>query len=174
MYSWSPSTSFSALPATPPRAAGAAPRGIDLRGAVDWDDFAATRWALAGRGDERPTLTPHALDGLSFPVTLAWAMQQPRVADAIRDARRGATARDARAAARAAGVAETEALGDADPDAPPLEEAAVRAVMQEAPPGGVGGKQLDVATGPAATSQTASEAAAWTNQTCYRQACWYR
>ena len=47
---------------------------------------------LAGRG-ERPTLTPHALDGLSFPVTLAWAMQQPRVADAIRDARRGATAR---------------------------------------------------------------------------------
>ena len=120
MYSWSPSTSFSALPVMPPRAMGAAPRGVDLRGAVDWDDFAATRWALAGRGDERPTLTPHALDGLSFPVTLAWAMQQPRVADAIRDARRGATARDARAAARAAGLAETEALGDADPDAPPL------------------------------------------------------
>ena len=124
MYSWSPSLSFSTLPAVPPRGAGAAPRGVDLRGAVDWDDFAATRWALAGREDERPTLTPHALDGLSFPVTLAWAMQQPSVAEAIRDARRAATARDARAAALAAGargtIHGTEPLGDGDPDAPPL------------------------------------------------------
>ena len=122
MYSWSPTTSFSTLPAVPPRGAGAAPRGVDLRGAVDWDDFAATRWALAGREDERPTLTPHALDGLSFPVTLAWATQQPSVAEAIRDARRAATARDARAAALAAGFFARGSmyLGDGDPDAPPL------------------------------------------------------
>ena len=118
MYLWSSATSFSALPPPRARAAGVAPRGVDLRGAVDWDDFASARWALAGRGDERPTLTPHALDGLSFPVTLARVIQQPRVAEAIRDARRGATARDVFAAARAAGG--SAPLGDGDSDVPPL------------------------------------------------------
>ena len=121
MLSWSETTAFTALPAAPPRAPGSIPRGVDLRGAVDWDDFTSTRWFLAGRPDgERPTLTPHALDGLSFPITLSWATQQPRVAEAIRDARRGASPLDARAAARAAGVDENSCLGDEDPNAPPL------------------------------------------------------
>ena len=91
--SWSSSTDFSKLPAVPPRdfsgrERGTAPRGADLRDASDWEDFIQTRWALAGKEDEQPVLTPHALDGLSFPVTLAWALQQPGVSEAVAAARK--------------------------------------------------------------------------------------
>ena len=86
--SWSSSTDFSTLPSVPPREPGTAPRGIDLRDASDWEDFIQTRWALAGKEDEQPVLTPHALDGLSFPVTLAWSLQQPGVSEALAAARK--------------------------------------------------------------------------------------
>ena len=41
------------------------------------EDYVQVRWAIAGC-EEQPVLTPHALDGLSFPVTLAW--ETPRCA----------------------------------------------------------------------------------------------
>lgn len=42
-------------------------RGVDLRDAEDWEDFVQVRWAIAGREEEQPVVTPAALDGLSFP-----------------------------------------------------------------------------------------------------------
>jgi hypoxia-inducible factor (prolyl hydroxylase) len=89
--SWSSATEFSPLPAVPPRAKHTAPRGVDLRDAGDWEDYIQVRWAIAGCEDQ-PLLTPHTLDGLSFPVTLAWALQQKPVSDAIAAARAAAVA----------------------------------------------------------------------------------
>lgn len=121
MLHWSSETAFTAMPVLPAKEnTKAVPRGVDLRGAVDWDDFASTRWSLAGRDHERPTLTPHALDGLSFPVTLAWATQQPLVREAIQSALSGATVLDLTSAAAAAGADETTTCGDGDPATPPL------------------------------------------------------
>ena len=85
--SWTAATEFSPLPPVPPRAPRAAPRGVDLRDAEDWEDFVQVRWAIAGREEEQPVVTPAALDGLSFPVTLAWALQQPPIIKAVADAR---------------------------------------------------------------------------------------
>ena len=89
--SWSAATEFSPLPPVPPPAhRSVAPRGVDLRDAGDWEDYVQVRWAIAGCEDQQPVLTPHALDGLSFPVTLAWALQQKPVTDAIAAARAAA------------------------------------------------------------------------------------
>ena len=123
MLHWSSETAFTPLPPLPTRfGKKTITRGVDLAGAVDWDDFATTRWCLAGADHERPTLTAHALDGLSFPITLAWATQQPAVAAAIHDAKlRGAnSAADVRFAAAAAGVDDNATLGDGDLTLPPL------------------------------------------------------
>ena len=105
--SWTSSTDFSPIPSMPPPARNVAPRGVDLRDANDWEDYIQTRWAIAGCNDQ-PVITPHTLDGLSFPVTLAWALQQRPVIDAIAAARAAAVptaADDALSAAVAAGAA---------------------------------------------------------------------
>lgn len=121
--SWSADTEFTPLPSPLPRRPGAAPRGVDLRDAVDWEDFTRARWSLAGIEDARPTLTPHALDALSFPVTLAWALQLETTRDALRAARVAAeTAGRARvlaAVAAAAGAKSGTDVGDGDPAAVP-------------------------------------------------------
>ena len=88
---WTPETAFTPMPPPVPREPGAPPRGVDLSDATDWEDFFQPRWALAGLEGERPTLTPHALDGLSFPVTLAMATQLAPVRDATDAARAGRT-----------------------------------------------------------------------------------
>ena len=104
--SWSADTEFTPLPPPLPRRPGAAPRGVDLRDAVDWEDFTQVRWSLAGIEDARPVLTPHALDALSFPVTLAWALQLETTRDALRAARVAAeTAGRARVLAAVAAAA---------------------------------------------------------------------
>ena len=95
---------------------GAAPRGVDLRGAVDWDDFAATRWAPPGAATSARR-SRRTRGRAELPGHAAWAVRS-RACDAIRG--RAARGRRGTCAPRAAGVAETEALGDADPDAPPL------------------------------------------------------
>ena len=87
--SWTTSTDFTPVPPPPPPASkNVAPRGVDLRDAKDWEDYVHTRWSIAGRGDDQPVLTPHALDGLSFPVTLARALQLESVRGSIAAARR--------------------------------------------------------------------------------------
>ena len=127
--SWSADTEFTPLPPAPPRRPGVAPRGVDLRDAVDWEDFVQVRWSLAGIEDARPVLTPHALDALSFPVTLAWALQLETTRDALRAARAAAeTAGHARVSAAVAAAAEPGSgsgsepgsdVGDGDPAAVP-------------------------------------------------------